>query len=78
MTLAGFFNASRRLSGSRGIRVVYLSLLGVGLEILESIVRHTTIASHVSVVGAGDKLLLREAQKVASGNGVSRLNNSSG
>ena len=73
----GIARRSITLSSGVSIRVGGLSVLRVGLEVLESLVLPASIATEAGLV-AGDELLLRKAQEIAGGSEVSVLDGSSG
>ena len=64
-------------TGTGGVWVGGLELEWSGLDVLESIVHESTIASRV-LLGAGDELLLREGFKGSSLDGISSFNGTGG
>jgi len=69
--------ASSDLTATGGVGVDRLELGLVGLVVLESLVLPATVATVVGG-GAGNELLLREGEELASGNLVSALDGSGG
>ena len=76
-TLGGVVVAAGDSSGSGGVWVVGLELEWSGLDVLESVVHESSIASRV-LLGARDELLLREGFKGSSLDGISSFNGTSG
>ena len=69
--------AAGNSSGSGGVWVVRFELEWGGLDVLESVVHESTIASTV-LLGAGDELLLGEGFEGSSSDGISSFNGTGG
>ena len=69
--------AAGNSSGSGGVWVVRFELEWGGLDVLESVVHESSIASTV-LLGAGDELLLREGFKGSTLDGISSFNGTGG
>jgi hypothetical protein len=72
-----FVRAGSNSSVARGVWIVGLELEWSGLNVIESVVHESTIASTV-LGGAGDELLLREGLKCSTLDGISTFDGTGG